>query len=70
MTNLAHSPFSEPIELPQLSDEAVVQILDFIEQVHALFESRYAAQIWRFDPQQREDRMTQPDGHHADDPPR
>ena len=58
----AQSNQDDNIALPQLSDEAVVQILDFIEQMHALFESRYAAQILRFHDGAREDRIIHKSG--------
>ncbi len=36
------------LPMPRLSDEAVVQIHDFLHHVFELFEARYAAQIHRF----------------------
>ena len=41
-----HTP--EAIPLPRLSDDAVVQIHDFIHHVLDLFEARYGDQIHRF----------------------
>lgn len=48
MNDEHHHRDSAEIALPRLSDDAVVEIHDFIEQLLALFESRYAAQIRRF----------------------
>ena len=36
------------LQLPRLSDDAVVQIHDFLEVILALFENRYGDQIRRF----------------------
>ncbi len=43
-------PDSHPIEicLPPISDEAVVEIYDFLNDFLRLFESHYGAQIHRF----------------------
>jgi hypothetical protein len=58
------------IALPRLSDDAVVQIHGFIEQVLASFESRYADQIRRFYDGMREDNIINgSDRHEVDDPP-
>lgn len=56
--------------LPRLSDNAVVQIHGFIEQGLALFESRYADQIWRFYDEMSEHNMLDSgDRSVIDDPP-
>lgn len=34
--------------LPHLSDEAAVEILDYIETMYQIFETRYASQISRY----------------------
>lgn len=61
---------SAEIVLPVLSDDAVVEIHGFIEEVLALFESRYADQIRRFYDGLREDNIiTGRDHHDIDDPP-
>ena len=39
---------SADIPMPRLSDDAVVQIHDFIEHVLDLFEARYGDQLHRF----------------------
>jgi hypothetical protein len=58
------------LALPTLSDDAVVQIHSFIEQVLALFESRYADQIRSFYDGMREDNIINgSDRHNVDDPP-
>jgi hypothetical protein len=36
------------IPLPHLSDEAAVEILNFLEVTYQIFDTRYAAQIRRF----------------------
>ncbi|NDP40770.1 MAG: hypothetical protein GZ093_18895 [Rhodoferax sp.] len=36
------------IPLPPLSDEAAVEILDFLGAVFQIFETRYANQIYRY----------------------
>ena len=36
------------IPLPALSDEAAVEILNFLEVTYQIFETRYAGQIHRF----------------------
>ena len=41
-------PTSAAIPMPRLSDDAVVQIHDFIEHFLDLFEARYGDQIHRF----------------------
>ena len=35
------------IPLPMLSDEAAVEILNFLEMTYQIFETRYAQQIYR-----------------------
>ena len=37
-----------PIDLPELSDEAASEILDFLYQLTQAFETRYAAQLLRY----------------------
>ena len=64
-----HDPFPAT-PLPALTDEAAVQILDFIHDVLDRFESRYADQIRRYyDDRSRHNRIEP--AHHAstDDPP-
>jgi hypothetical protein len=59
-----------PVELPQLSDEAAVQIHDFIYACLDLFEARYGDQIHRYYDERSAHNMIQfdppPD---TDDPP-
>ena len=43
-----HDHASAAIPMPRLSDDAVVQIHDFIEHFLDLFEARYGDQIHRF----------------------
>jgi hypothetical protein len=58
------------IALPRLSDDAVVQIHAFIEQLLALFESRYADQIRRFyDGMSEHNMVDNGEGCDIDDPP-
>lgn len=44
---MSSDPASIMIALPSLSDEATVELLNFIEVVHQLFEDRYGWQIHR-----------------------
>jgi hypothetical protein len=61
---------SAPVELPQLSDEAAVQIHDFIYAFLDLFEARYADQIHRFYEDLSAHNMIEPDSSPSiDDPP-
>ena len=48
MTTDHHDHDSADIAPPQLSDDAVVQIHDFIHYVLDLFEARYGDQIHRY----------------------
>ena len=41
-------PHDDPIAIPTLSDEAVVQIRNFIEHVLDQFDIQYAVQVRRF----------------------
>ena len=61
----------DSIPMPRLSDDAVVQIHDFIHHVLDLFEARYGDQIHRFYADLCEDdRLVDPDsGLNLDDPP-
>ncbi len=43
-----HEPASADIPMPRLSDDAVVQIHDFIAHFLDLFEARYGDQIHRY----------------------
>ena len=65
-----HDLDTAPIPLPQLSDDAVVQIHDFIHHFLDLFEARYGDQIHRCYDELSEHSMIQseplPD---TDDPP-
>ncbi|HOW50335.1 MAG TPA: hypothetical protein P5305_19295 [Rubrivivax sp.] len=61
---------ASPIELPPLSDDAVVQIHDFIYGLLDLFEARYGDQIHRCYDELSQHRMIQPDPlPDTDDPP-
>jgi len=58
------------IPMPRLSDDAVVQIHDFIHHVLDLFEARYGDQIHRFYEDLCSDCLIEPDsGLNLDDPP-
>ncbi|NMM37051.1 MAG: hypothetical protein HHJ09_05985 [Glaciimonas sp.] len=43
-----NSPPDHGIPLPPLSDEAAVEILDFLGVMFQIFETRYANQIYRY----------------------
>ena len=53
---MSHMPTAEPTssDLPPLSDEAAVQILEFLHELLFRFEARYFAQIRRFHHEQRD----------------
>ena len=58
------------IQMPRLSDDAVIQIHDFIHHVLDLFEARYGDQIHRFYQDLCGDSMVDPDTNaDLDDPP-
>lgn len=58
------------IPLPRLSDEAVIQIHDFIHHVLDLFEARYGDQIHRFYQDLSQDSLLGSGTHlNLDDPP-
>jgi len=48
MSTEPHDPATADIPLPRLSDDAVVQIHDFIAHLLDLFEARYGDQIHRY----------------------
>ena len=66
-------PHAYPIALPTLSDEAVVEIRNFIEHVLDQFDIHYAAQVRRFYEDRAEHNMVCPTPPAAaaddDDPP-
>ena len=66
-----HDHIAADIALPQLSDDAAVQIHDFIHHVLDLFESRYGDQIRRYyDDRSQHNIMRRPDSPETiDDPP-
>jgi hypothetical protein len=42
---------TEPLNFPNLSDEAVIAINDFIEEIYMRFQNHYFAQMYRYDQQ-------------------
>lgn len=65
-----HNHDAAPIPLPRLSDDAVVQIHDFIYHVLDLFEARYGDQIHRYYDERSAHNMIQSDPPpNTDDPP-
>jgi len=63
-------PSSITIALPRISDKAAVEILNFIEVVHQLFENRYARQIHRHYDSQSQHHLAQSSPNSSgDDPP-
>ena len=55
---------------PRLSDDAVIQIHDFIHHILDQFEARYGDQIHRFYQDLGSDALTEPQTHHdTPDPP-
>ena len=70
MTNNPDDHGSGDIALPQLSDDAVVQIHDFIYFCLELFEARYGDQIHRYYDERSAHNMVGPDpATSIDDPP-
>lgn len=64
-----HDLRCEP-RLPPLSDEAVIEIHDFLHDVLAVFESRYGDQIHRYYHDRSQRNLIEPDRNlPADDPP-
>ena len=63
------NPHAYPFALPKLSDEAVVQIRNFIEHVLDQFDLHYAAQVHRFYDDRAEHNMVRPTPPAAADPP-
>ena len=58
------------LRLPLLSDDSVVEILDFLNDVLTVFESRYGDQIRRYYHDRSRHNLIEPDHHNpADDPP-
>ncbi len=56
--------------LPALSDEAAVQVLEFLEIILARFQSGYADQIHRYYEQRSQHNLVAPALHSpSDDPP-
>jgi hypothetical protein len=47
-----HDP-TEPVGFPDLPDEAVIAINDFIEDLYVRFQNHYFAQMHRYDQQRR-----------------
>jgi hypothetical protein len=65
-----NDPASAAIPMPQLSDDAVVQIHDFIEHFLDLFEAHYGDQIHRYyDDRSAHNMITPEPTHGIDDPP-
>ena len=56
--------------LPPMSDEAVVEIYDFLHHVLTVFESRYGDQIHRYYNDRSQHNLIEPDRNFLDhDPP-
>jgi hypothetical protein len=54
-----HEPF-DPFDFPDLSDEAVIAIDDFIEEFYRRFQNHYFAQMHRYDYQRPREQMPLP----------
>ena len=61
MATDVHDLASADIPMPRLSDDAVVQIHDFITHFLDLFEARYGDQIHRYYDERSEHNMIGPD---------
>ena len=65
-----HDHATADIPLPRLSDDAVIQIHDFIHHFLDLFEARYGDQIHRYYNDRSSHNMIRPDPlPSTDDPP-
>ena len=63
-------PATADIPLPRLSDDAVVQVHDFINHFLGLFEARYGDQIHRYYDDRAEHNSQRPEAPTiTDDPP-
>lgn len=65
-------PVNITLNLPSLSDDAVVEIQDFLYEIIQLFEAHYGDQIHRFYEDRSFDNLVHPDPHTRppdDDPP-
>ena len=51
--------------LPQLTDEAAVQILDFLHEILERFEARYGHQIQRYYDDRSQHNLMKPDPHRS-----
>jgi hypothetical protein len=70
MTSDIHDHASADIPMPRLSDDAVVQIHDFITHFLDLFEARYGDQIHRYYEDLSEHNIVAPEPMpDIDDPP-
>ena len=70
MNNAANPPSADELRLPRLSDDAVVEIHRFLEQIFDLFEARYGDQITRFYDSMSRDKIVGYDGDpQSGDPP-
>jgi hypothetical protein len=70
MPNNDHGPAGADIPMPTLSDDAVVQIHNFIAHVLDLFEARYGDQIHRYYDDRSAHNMISPGTPpNIDDPP-
>lgn len=45
---------NEPLDFPDLPDESVIAINDFIEEIYRRFQNHYFAQMHRYDRQHRD----------------
>ena len=67
---MCSEPCFQCIPLPDLSDEAVVEILDFLQVFTADFENRYFGQIHRYYDDRSQRNIVQTDAViNNDDPP-
>ena len=70
MDTAREDPHSHPPALPALSDEAVIQIRDFIEHVLDQFDVHYADQVRRYYEDRAQHNLQRPSPPAAtDDPP-
>lgn len=62
-------PLYHDIPMPHLSDDAAVEILDFLQAIILNFETHYGGEIHRYYEQRSRHNIIQPDPPEPTDPP-
>lgn len=58
-----------PLQMPPLSDEAAVEIHDFLQVILLRFEACYGGEIYRYYEQRSRHNIREPERPHHTDPP-